>query len=62
MKNIIKEINEEYLLAEVLLNKLHKSILITKEDIEVIEHEIMELSIVLENLGISINKLDEMVL
>ena len=39
MKNIIKEINEKYLLVESLLNKLHKSIFIIGKDTEIIEHE-----------------------
>ena len=62
MKDIIKEIKKEYLLVEDLLENTHKSIFIIENDKEVIEHGIMELSIALENLGISINKLDEMVL
>lgn len=62
MKSIIKEINKEYLLVESLLDKLHKSIFITKEDIEVIEHEFMELGLELENLGLSIGELSESLL
>lgn len=59
MKNIIKEINEEYLLVEASLNKLYKSILITEDNKNIIKHEMMELSVALENLGISINDLEE---
>ena len=59
MKNIIKEINKEYLLVESLLNKLHKSIFIIEKDIEIIEHEFMELGLELENLGLSIGELSE---
>ena len=62
MKSIIKEIKKEYLLVEDLLENTHKSIFIIENDKEIIEHRIMELSIALENLGISINELDEMVL
>ena len=62
MKDIIKEIKKEYLLVEDLLENTHKSIFIIENDKEIIEHRIMELSIALENLGISINELDEMVL
>ena len=62
MKNIIKEMNEGYLLVEASLDKLHKSIFTTKEDIEIIEHEFMELSIGFENLGISISELSENVM
>ena len=62
MKDIIKEIKKEYLLIEDLLENTHKSIFIIENDKEIIEHRIMELSIALENLGISINELDEMVL
>ena len=59
MKNIIKEMNKEYLLVESLLNKLHKSIFIIEEDMDIIEHEFMELSVELENLGLSIWELSE---
>ena len=62
MKDIIKEIKKEYLLVEDLLENTHKSIFIIENDKEIIEHRMMELSIALENLGISINELDEMVL
>ena len=62
MKDIIKEIKKEYLLIEDLLENTHKYIFIIENDKEIIEHRIMELSIALENLGISINELDEMVL
>ena len=62
MKSIIKEIKKEYLLVEDLLENTHKSIFIIENDKEIIEHRMMELSIALENLGISINELDEMVL
>ena len=59
MKNIINEINREYSLVEASLNKLYKSILITEDNKNIIKHEMMELSVALENLGISINDLDE---
>ena len=59
MKNIINEINKEYSLVEASLNKLYKSILITEDNKNIIKHEMMELSVALENLGISINELDE---
>ena len=59
MKNIIKEMNEEYSLVEASLNKLYRSIFIIENSKNIIEHEMMELSLALENLGISINELDE---
>ena len=59
MKNIINEINKEYSLVEASLNKLYKSIFIIGKSENIIEHEMMELSVLLENLGISINELDE---
>ena len=62
MRNIIKEMNEEYLLVETLLEKLHKSIFIIEKDIEIIEHEFLELSVAFENLGISISELSENVM
>ena len=59
MKSIINEINKEYSLVEASLNKLYKSILIIEDNKNIIKHEMMELSVALENLGISINELDE---
>ena len=59
MKNIINEINKEYSLAEASLNKLYKSIFIIEKSKNIIEHEMMELSVALEDLGISINELNE---
>ena len=59
MKNIIKEINEEYLLVESLLDKLHKSIFIIGKDAEIVKHEFMELSVIFSNLGISIGELSK---
>ena len=59
MKNIINEINKEYSLIETSLNRLYKSIFITEDNKNMIECEMMELSVALENLGISINELNE---
>ena len=59
MKNIIHEINEDYCLVDSLLEQVSKSIFTINKDTDLVEHEIMELSVALENLGLSLNKLNE---
>ena len=59
MKTIINQINIEYDSVEKQLEKVSKSIFSIHKDTELIEHEIMELSTELENLGLSINELNE---
>ena len=59
MKTIINQINIEYGSVEKQLEKVSKSIFRIHKDTDLIEHEIMELSTELENLGLSINELNE---
>lgn len=59
MKTIINQINIEYDSVEKQLEKVSKSIFKIHKDTDLIEHEIMELSTELENLGLSINELNE---
>ena len=59
MKTIINQINKEYGPVEKQLEKVSKSIFRIHKDTDLIEHEIMELSTELENLGLSINELNE---
>ena len=59
MENIIHEINEDYCLVDNLLEQVSKSIFTINKDTDLVEHEIMELSVALENLGLSLNKLSE---
>lgn len=54
---MVKEIKSDYKLVEELFDKVYKSIFIQSKEIEIIEHEMLELSSALENLGISINNL-----
>ena len=50
-------IKEEYLLVEKLLEQVSKSIFTIGKDTDLIEHEIMELSLALENLGLLIDEI-----
>lgn len=59
MKAIVNQINKEYISVEKQLEKVSKSIFRIHKDTDLIEHEIMELSTELENLGLSINELNE---
>ena len=59
MKTIINQINIEYGSVEKQPEKVSKSIFRIHKDTDLIEHEIMELSTELENLGLSINELNE---
>lgn len=59
MKTIINQINIEYGSVEKQLEKVSKSIFRIHKDTDLLEHEIMELSTELENLGLSINELNE---
>lgn len=61
MENIIHEINEDYRLIDSLLEQVSKSIFTINKDTDLLEHEIMELSVALENLGLSLNKLNEII-
>lgn len=61
MENIIHEINEDYCLVDNLLEQVSKSIFTINKDTDLVEHEIMELSVALENLGLSLNKLNEII-
>ena len=57
MKNILKQMNEEYIIAEKQLDKISKVIFSINSYKYILEHEIMELGIHLENLGLYINEL-----
>ena len=59
MTTIVNQINKEYISVEKQLEKVSKSIFRIHKDTDLIEHEIMELSTELENLGLSINELNE---
>ena len=59
MRTIINQINKEYISIEKQLEKVSKSIFRIHKDTDLLEHEIMELSTALENLGLSINELNE---
>ena len=59
MKTIVNQINIEYGSVEKQLEKVSKSIFRIHKDTDLIEHELMELSTELENLGLSINELNE---
>ena len=54
--------NVEYSSIERQLDKISKSIFTIHKDTDLISHEIMELSTELENLGISLNELNERIL
>lgn len=59
IKDIVDQMNEEYSSIEKQLDKISKSIFTIHKDTDLINHEIMELSTELENLGISLNELNE---
>ena len=61
IKDIVNQMNVEYNLIEKQLDKISKSIFTIHKDTDLINHEIMELSTELENLGISLNELNERV-
>ena len=54
---ILSTMNEEYIIAEKQLDKISKVIFSINSDTYILEHEIMELGIHLENLGLYINEL-----
>ena len=57
MKDILKQMNEEYIIAEKQLDKISKVISSINSETDILEHEVMELGIHLENLGLYINEL-----
>ena len=59
IKDIVNQMNVEYSSIEKQLDKISKSIFTIHKDTDLINHEIMELSTELENLGISLNELNE---
>ena len=59
IKDIVNQMNVEYNLIEKQLDKISKSIFTIHKDTDLINHEIMELSTELENLGISLYELNE---
>lgn len=59
IKDIVNQMNVEYSSIERQLDKISKSIFTIHKDTDLINHEIMELSTELENLGISLNELNE---
>ena len=62
IKDIVYQMNKEYNLIEKQLDKVSKSIFTIHKDTDLINHEIMELSTELENLGISLNELNERII
>ena len=62
IKDIVDQMNEEYSSIEKQLDKISKSIFTIHKDTDLINHEIMELSTELENLGISLNELNERII
>ena len=62
IKDIVYQMNKEYNLIEKQLDKISKSIFTIHKDTDLINHEIMELSTELENLGISLNELKERII
>ena len=62
IKAIVYQMNKEYNLIEKQLDKISKSIFTIHKDTDLINHEIMELSTELENLGISLNELNERII
>ena len=62
IKDIVNQMNAEYNLIEKQLDKISKSIFTIHKDTDLINHEIMELSTELENLGISLNELNERII
>ena len=62
IKDIVYQTNKEYNLIEKQLDKISKSIFTIHKDTDLINHEIMELSTELENLGISLNELNERII
>ena len=62
IKDIVYQMNKEYNLIEKQLDKISKSIFTIHKDTDLINHEIMELSTELENLGISLNELNERII
>ena len=62
IKDIVYQMNVEYNLIEKQLDKISKSIFTIHKDTDLINHEIMELSTELENLGISLNELNERII
>lgn len=62
IKDIVNQMNVGYSSIERQLDKISKSIFTIHKDTDLISHEIMELSTELENLGISLNELNERIL
>lgn len=56
---ILKQMNKEYNSIENQLDKVVKALRTMNSDTEILDHEIMELSTEIENLGLSINELEE---
>lgn len=59
MYQLSKQLREEYDLIEKQLDKVSKVILTIDENTNLLEHEVMELSVLLENLGLSLNELED---
>ena len=61
MREIIHEVNKEYIIVEKLLDKVYNSMFTIQKDADLIKHEIEELSIALENLGLSLHELSNLI-
>lgn len=59
MYQLSRQLREEYELIEKQLDKVSKVILTIDENTNLLEHEVMELSVLLENLGLSLNELED---
>ena len=61
MKERMHEVNKEYIIVEKLLDKVYNSMFTIQKDADLIKHEIEELSIALENLGLSLHELSNLI-
>ncbi len=59
MKEILEQMDQEYESIEKQLEKVSKAIFTIRDNENLIEHELMSLSLEIENLGISLNELKE---
>lgn len=57
--NILQEINQEYSLIEKQLDKVIKTISSIDANTNILEHDVMHLGGLIENLGLSLNELGD---
>lgn len=58
MHQLSEQLNEEYNLIEKQLDKVSKTIFSIDENTNILEHEVMHLGTLIENLGLSLNELE----